>query len=237
MASAVISIGRSDPSGAAAQFLEPPLRGRVHPGDGPAVGEQDQTGTVRRVFQLTGLPEQAHAHSLGDVRGEPPDEPHLLGGKPRPGRFPVQAEVAPADPPYPQHPPELVLQAERREYVPVTVAARGTALGGLHEGPHPRGIPGQVRPLVDVIVQELVLDEIRAGFLRQFLAVRPGEQQGGRVRGGPPERIDRHDLPQPRQHGGPQGVRFQTRPAVPGDRSGQIVERRASEHCLPFTRV
>jgi hypothetical protein len=55
-------------------------------------------------------------------------------------------------------------------------------------------------------MQELVLDEVRAGVLRQFLAVGPGEKQRGWVGGCPPQRVDRHGLPQLRQDRGPQRV-------------------------------
>jgi hypothetical protein len=84
-------------------------------------------------------------------------------------------------------------------------------------------------------MQEFVLDEVRAGFLRQLLAVGLGEQERRGVCGRPPQRIDRHDLPQPRQDCGAQGARIQARPAGLDDGSGEIVERRTGEHGSPIS--
>ena len=142
----------------------------------------------------------------------------------------MQADVAPAGAPYPQYRAELILQAEWRENVTVTIAPPGMTVSGLHERAHAHRIPRQVGPLVDVVVQELILDEIRSGFLRQFFTVRAGEQQCGGVSGRPPECVDRHDLAKSWQDRGPQRVRIQPGPAGLGYRGGQVAERRTGEH-------
>ena len=193
----------------AAQVLEPPAGGIVHPGHGAVCGEHDHTGSVRRVVHVAGLAQQAHPQALGEVRGEALHEPRLVPRERRLGGLAMQADVTPAGVPDPQHRAQLVLQAERREDVPVPVAPGRVAAGRLDQRAHARRIAGQIGPLVDVLVQELVLDEIRARALRQFLAVGPGEQQRGRVCGCPPQRVDRHGLPQPRQDGRPQRVGVQ----------------------------
>jgi hypothetical protein len=141
------------------------------------------------------------------VRGEVLDKPHLVRRERRLGDLAMQADVAPAGVAHPQHRAQLVLQAQRREDVPVTATPRRVTAGRLHQCAHACWVAGQVGPLVDVLVQELVLDEIGAGFLRQFLAVGLGEQQRGRVRSRPPQRVDGHSLPQSRQYRGPEPVR------------------------------
>ena len=136
----------------AAEFLEPPLRGLVHPVTAPSGASSTSPGPSAARFEFAGLTQQAHPDAFADVRGEPTDEPHLVRGKGPTARFPVQAEIAPADTPYPQHRAKLVLQAERRENVAVASAARRAALGRLREVRTPR-LRGQLGPLVDVIVR------------------------------------------------------------------------------------
>ena len=218
------------PVRSAAQVLEPPARGIVHPGHSTVCAEDDQPGAVRRVFQVAGLPQQARPQTLGEVRGEALHKPRLVPRERRLGLLAMQADVTPAGVPHPQHRAQLVLQPQRREDVPVTVTLRRVTAGRLHQRAHACRVAGQFGPLVDVLVQELVLDEIGAGFLRQFLAVGLGEQQGRRVRGRPPQRVDGHGLPQSRQDRGPEPVCVQPRPAGPDYSGGEIVERRTGEH-------
>ena len=219
----------------AAQVLEPPARGIVHPGHSAVCAEDDQPRAVRRVFQVAGLPQQARPQALGEVRGEALHEPRLVPRERRLGDFAMQADVTPAGVPHPQHRAQLVLQPQRREDVPVPLTPRGVPAGRLHQRAHACRVAGQLGPLVDVLAQELVLDEIGAGFLRQFLAVGLGEQQGRRVRGRPPQCVDGHRFPQSRQDRRPERVRVQPRPAGPDDCGGEIVERRTGEHGSPIS--
>ena len=88
----------------------------------------------------------------------------------------MQADETPAGAPNPQHRAEFVPQPERREDVPVTVTPRWVTVGRLYQGAHASRVTGQVSPLIDVLVQELVRREVWAGIRWQFLPVGPVEQ-------------------------------------------------------------
>jgi hypothetical protein len=144
----------------------------------------------------------------------------------------VQADVAPAGAADPEHRSQLVAETERAEDVAVAGACLHVASGRLEERAHARSLPRERRPLVHVVAEELVPDEVGNRFGGDLLLVRLGEEKCRRIDCRPEGRIEGHGPAQSRQHLIPERLRRKTGPADLDDRAGQVLE-----HWAPLHRV
>src|SRR3979411_3209020 len=123
--------------------------------------------------------------------GDSADERFLLsredGSSP-----PVEAHECPNATPRPEHRAQLVLEPQRLKDVAVAMATPKVAIGRPSQRSHSGPFTGQLRPLVHVVAQELVLDEVGACRDRELLAVALGKEQSGGIHGGPPDSVHRN---------------------------------------------
>src|SRR5215211_7612273 len=91
------------------------------------------------------------------------------------GRLAVQADVAPAGAADPEDRSQLVPETERPKDVAVTAACLHVASRRLGERANSQALPRQIRPLVHVLVEELVLDEVGNRLGGDLLLMRLGE--------------------------------------------------------------
>ena len=148
--------------------------------------------------------------------------------------FAVEAHESPHGTTSPKHRAELVGEPQRFEDVSIARAACEFSVGRRNQRSHSGSIAGQLRPLVHVIAQELVLHEVRPCIARYFLAVGLGEEEGGGVYGRPPEGVHGNRLAKPRKHRRAQGIGLEPGPAGLDDDRDHVVECGAGLQLSPY---
>jgi len=164
---------------------------------------------------------------------DPVDEALFLGREDG-SSFAVEAHESPHRTTCPEHGSQLVGEPQWFEDVSIPRTACELSIGRRNQSSHPGSIAGQLRPLIHVISQELVLDEVRARIAGQLLSVCLGVEEGGGVYGRPPESVHRNGLTQAGKHRSAQGIGLESGPAGLDDHSDQVVECRAGlqDHVL-----
>src|ERR1019366_2836923 len=163
----------------------------------------DEPGFAHKRGDVDARDEMAGANPFPDMGGDPLDEEDLLSGKRSTGRA-MNTQVAPAHAAAPKHRPQLVAETERPEDVPVAWTRVWIAGGRFDERPHADAVPSERRPLVDVIVDELVVNEVRNRACRNLLLLRLREEKRRRIDGRPESCVEGDRPPEPREHAPPQ---------------------------------
>jgi hypothetical protein len=145
----------------------------------------------------------------------------------------MEAEIAPAVAVGAEHGAQLVAEAERPEDVAIPRALLRPAAGRLVQRADTAAIARELAPLVHVVFEKLVRDEVRPGLRRNLVAVGAREEQRRGIDRGRPECIHRHSAPQARQHPPAQLVEVEPRPARLRNGDDQVVARRAADHPPP----
>src|ERR1019366_7280422 len=189
----------------------------------------DEPGFAHKRGDVDARDEMAGANPFPDMGGDPLDEEDLLSGK-RSTDLAMNAHVAPAHAAAPKHCPQLVAETKRPEDVPVAWTRVWIAGGRFDERPHADAVPSERRPLVHVVVDELVGNEIRNRACRNLLLLRLGEEKRCRIDGRPESCVERHHPPEPWEHALPELRGQQTGPAEVDDRPGDVLEGRPLLH-------
>ena len=185
--------GSSDPSSSSQELA------RLGGGEErPVWRHHDQPRRVRDIGELGCRDQQACPDPFREMWRQPVDVVDLPPGE-RSTRLAVEADVAPAGAADAQHRPQLVAEAEWLEDVAVAGARLQLTVSRLGEGAHAQTLPRERRPLVHVLIEELVLDEVWNRLGRKLLLVRLGEEERRRIDGCPEGRIEGHRSAQPRQ--------------------------------------
>lgn len=146
-----------------AELLQPVLAAGGLGDDGPVGADHDKAGRVRGVGELNTRDEKARADAFCEMRGQAPHEHDLVSRESRPGAA-VQTHTAPGDAADTQYRPQLVAEPHRPRDLAVARAGVHVAAGGFGQSSHTDGIGRERRPLVHVVVEELVVDEERNGL-------------------------------------------------------------------------
>jgi hypothetical protein len=138
---------------------------------------QDEPPGIRDRRVLDTRSEEACADPLRQMRSQPPHEARLLSRE-RSAHPPVQADETTTGAAHPEDGAQLVAETERPEDVAVARARVDVTPRRFDVGAHVAyWISRQRRPLVDVVVEELVVDELRESVGRDLLLVRLREQK------------------------------------------------------------
>jgi hypothetical protein len=170
------------------------------------------------------------------MRRDALEEPRVLRRERMPA-FAVQAEESPARALNAEDRAQLVAETERLEDLAVSRAARPDPAGRVLQGAHAAGMTRDVDPFVDVVGDELVLEKVRLRPLRNLLLIRPGEQEGRRVDGCPPQTVGRHRSAQSRQQSRPQALGVEARTAELDDRLLCVPTHDVAGHHLGSPRL
>ena len=123
-----------------------------------------------------------------------------------------------------------IAETKRSKELSVAWTRVRIASGRLDERPHADAVSSERRPLVDVVVDELVVDEIRNRAGRDLLLLRLSEEKRRRVDGRPEGCIEGNRPPEPWEQALPELQGRQTGPAEVDDRPGEVLVGEALLH-------
>src|SRR5262245_51263515 len=103
-------------------------------------------------------------------------------------------------------------------------------LGRPDEGPDRRRAARQSDKLVDVVLEELVVEEVRSGVLKDGVRQRVGEEQGRRIERREESGVDRYDFSKHTQDLDSQLARVEAGVAKPDDLASGAFFDQAARH-------